>query len=173
MEDVTMKHFSAPWGSPLRWMSLLATVACVSAALASAFRPQWSLSAWSGILATAGPLLVLAFAAPFVIRGYTVAGSALLIHRLLWDTRVPLQGLLSIESRPGAMSKSMRTCGNGGLYSFTGWYWSRSLGSYGAYVTDLTRTVVLRFKGRTIVVSPGSPDEFVACMSPHLPATPP
>jgi hypothetical protein len=33
------------------------------------------------------------------------------------------------------MNKSLRACGNGGGFSFTGWYWSKSLGSYRAFVT--------------------------------------
>jgi Bacterial PH domain len=62
---------------------------------------------------------------------------------------------------PKAMNKSLRTCGNGGGFSFTGWYWSKSLGFYRAFVTDLNRTVVLRFENRTVVVSPGEPEDFV------------
>jgi len=35
------------------------------------------------------------------------------------------------------------------------------LGGYRAYVTDLNRTVVLRFWHRMVVISPGDPDNFV------------
>jgi len=58
------------------------------------------------------------------------------------------------------MRRSLRTCGNGGFFSFTGFYWSKSLKSFRAYVTDLNRTVVLRYDRRTVVVSPESPDDF-------------
>jgi hypothetical protein len=61
-----------------------------------------------------------------------------------------------------AMKGSLRTCGNGGVFSFTGWYWSQSLGFYRAFVMDLNRTVVLRFGRRTVVVSPDDPAGFVA-----------
>lgn len=69
-------------------------------------------------------------------------------------------GLISAEAMPEAMSGSLRTCGNGGAFSFTGWYWSRRLGAFRAYVTDLNRTVVLRFGKRTVIVSPGAPEDF-------------
>ncbi len=59
------------------------------------------------------------------------------------------------------MRTCLRTCGNGGMFSFTGWYWSRPLGHFRAFVTDLNRTVVLRFADRTLVVSPEHPEEFV------------
>ncbi len=58
------------------------------------------------------------------------------------------------------MSKSLRTCGNGGFFSFTGFYRNKALGAYRAYVTDLHQTVVLRYSDRTVVVSPESPEEF-------------
>jgi len=63
------------------------------------------------------------------------------------------------------MCKSIRTCGNGGFFSFTGFYWSRKLKSYRAYVTDLRRTVVLRYERRTILLSPDSPEDFVRELS--------
>ncbi|MGL4400092.1 MAG: PH domain-containing protein, partial [Luteolibacter sp.] len=76
-------------------------------------------------------------------------------------TRLERAGLNSAEVMPKAMSKSLRTCGNGGGFSFTGWYWSKPLGFYRAFVTDLNRTVVLRFDKGTVVVSPGAPEDFV------------
>lgn len=41
------------------------------------------------------------------------------------------------------------------------WYWSRGLGHFRAFVTDLKRVVVLRFERRTVVVSPDQPEGFV------------
>jgi hypothetical protein len=80
---------------------------------------------------------------------------------LFWTTRLDRNGLKSAEFVPKAMNKSLRTCGNGGGFSFTGWYWSKSLGFHRAFVTDLNRTVVLRFGTRTVVVSPDDPEDFV------------
>jgi hypothetical protein len=69
------------------------------------------------------------------------------------------------------MTKSLRTCGNGGAFSFTGWYWSKSLGFYRAFVTDLNRTVVLRFEKKTVVVSPGEPEDFAEALNQGNPNT--
>jgi len=38
---------------------------------------------------------------------------------------------------------------------------SSLLGAYRAFVTDQHQTVVLHYSGRTVVVSPSSPEEFV------------
>ncbi len=107
------------------------------------------------------PMLIVLVGALFVIRGYTVQDDAILIHRLLWVTRLPLAGLTGASFEPDAMRRSIRTLGNGGLFSFTGMYHNRQLGAYRAFVTDLHRTVVLRLGKKTVVVSPATPDEFV------------
>jgi hypothetical protein len=107
------------------------------------------------------PLALLVGAALFTIRGYALVPGAILIHRLFWSTRLPVAELESARSEPDAMRGSVRTFGNGGLFSFTGRFHSPGLGSYRAYVTDLQRTVVLRFPGRVVVLSPAAPEDFV------------
>ncbi|MEK7950695.1 PH domain-containing protein [Luteolibacter soli] len=161
-----MKEFAAPWGLTLRWSSfgLVAFAILISAATALLPRGIPASGAW---LAAGSIPLILLCCLPFVVRSYTIAGDELLIRRLLWTTRLPLAGLKSAEALPRAMSGSLRTCGNGGGFSFTGWYWSKALGSYRAFVTDLNRTVVLRFEKRTVVVSPAEPEDFVRQLAPQ------
>jgi len=160
-----MKHYQAPWGRSLVIVSALATALCLGLTLfewSTITRPPLGIPAfWIGLL----PLALVIGCALFTIRGYALTPDTLLIHRLLWSTRVSLAELLSAEYLPGAMRGSIRTCGNGGFFSVTGLYWSRLLGSYRAFVTDLQRTVVLRFPGRTLVLSPESPEEFVRVVS--------
>jgi Bacterial PH domain len=156
-----MKTYQAPWGRALIVISsLLVVFSIVSVA-------GWPLIPGNGsrgvtLLAQwALPAIVLC-CLPFMIRGYVITDDDILIRRLFWTTRLDRGGLKSVESVPKAMNKSLRTCGNGGGFSFTGWYWNKSLGFYRAFVTDLNRTVVLRFEKKTVVVSPGEPEEFVA-----------
>jgi hypothetical protein len=59
------------------------------------------------------------------------------------------------------MRWSVRLWGNGGFFSFTGFYFNRLLGRYRAWVTDPRRVVVLRFPARTVVISPAEPEEFI------------
>lgn len=109
-----------------------------------------------------GPLLLLLVCLPFTVTGYRLESGRLFVQRLLWATEVPLDGLQSVEAVPNAMRGSLRSMGNGGLFSITGWYFSKALGKYRAWVTDLPRTVVLRFEGRSVVVSPENPEAFAA-----------
>jgi hypothetical protein len=94
-----------------------------------------------------------------------VRADVLGIKRLFWETRLPLAGLNALRHDPQAMQGSIRTFGNGGLYSFTGRFRSRRLGPYRAFVTDPGRSVVLVFRDQTVLVSPAEPERFVAEVS--------
>lgn len=170
---MTHHHFKAPWGRSLIIISLLSTVLLVTVAVAVANNRQqpWFISLpnmSSQACAVTLVLLLPAAALLFIIRGYTITGNSILIHRLWWNTVLPLDEIRSVEAEPLAMSGSFRTCGNGGLYSFTGWYWSREMGRFHAYVTDLNRTVVVRMKRRTAVLSPDDPESFARIIQTRL-----
>jgi len=155
-----MKTYSAPWGKPLIITSTLLTALAVTAFFGTDLLPLavpgWALRFTKWIL----PVIVLG-CLPFMVRSYTITPDAILIRRLFWHTRLDRASLKSAEVVPNAMRKNLRTFGNGGGFSFTGWYWSKSHGVFRAYVTDLNRTVVLRFDRRTVVLSPAAPEDFV------------
>ena len=151
-----MKTYGAPWGTSLVVTSLVTALICLGVAILMLWRgPGWI--HWVAVLL----LATICGGALFTVRGYTVTPDAVLVHRLFWSTRLPLAGLQSVEFAPGAMRRSLRILGNGGLFSFSGCFRNKTLGAYRAFVTDLRRTVVLRFAERTIVVSPSEPEDFV------------
>jgi len=104
-------------------------------------------------------------AIPFVILGYQITDDAILIRRLFWTTNLSRSGLKSAEVMPEAMKGSLRLFGNGGGFSFAGFYWNKTLGNYRAFVTNPKRPVVLRYSFKTIVVSPDNPEDFVKELS--------
>jgi len=119
-------------------------------------------SALNGFLLVSIALWSIIFGALlFTVRGYSITGDGILVHRLFWSTRLPVSGLMSVEVAPGIMHNGIRVFGNGGLFSFSGWSRNRELGIYRAFVTDPQRTVLLRYATGSVVVSPSSPDEFV------------
>ncbi len=124
----------------------------------------WKLGGLPRVVAVL-PLAILFGSALFTIRGYTITSDAILVQRLFWTTRLPRAGLQSAQFEPSAMRSSLRTFGNGGLFSFTGFFRNKGLGAYQAFVTDPNQTVVLRFSNRTVVVSPAAPEEFVRDIS--------
>ena len=150
-----MKAYEAPWSTSLLIISSAATLVCVSIVAAIAWNAHRF--TWEAML----PLAIVFGGALFTVRGYAISPDAILVHRLFWTTHVPLAGLQSAEFESEARCGGFRICGNGGLFSFTGFFWNKNLGTYRAFVTDFNRAVVLRFPERTIVVSPAEPEDFV------------
>ncbi len=170
---MTHHHFKAPWGRTLLIISILTTLVMLGIAITLSLGRQTpgfiSLPALpTRALSAAVVLLIPLGALPFIIRGYVITKDGILIKRLWWNTVLPFDELSSVEVEPLALCHSFRTCGNGGLYSFTGYYWNRQLGHFRAYVTDLNRTVIVRMKNRTAVLSPDDPEAFARTVTTHL-----
>jgi hypothetical protein len=156
IKEHTMKNYKAPWSKSLIVVSSLTTVLCTGIGIVFMMSGRGTIP-WAAFL----PFAIIAGGALFTIRGYTVMPDAILVQRLLWETRLPLTDLQSAWFVPDAMRGSIRIFGNGGLFSFSGFFRNKTLGTYRAFVTDPHRTVVLRFSSRNVVVSPSTPEDFV------------
>jgi hypothetical protein len=154
----TLRSFNCPWGTPLKVVTgltcgLLAMVVVLGLALPSVpLLPR--------LLMVTLPPLGLAAGVLFAIRGLELTADAILVSRPGWSSRIPLAGLQSVTVDAQATRKSFRSCGNGGFFSFTGWYANKALGSYRLFGTDLKRSVVLHFPRRRVVVTPEEPEAF-------------
>jgi hypothetical protein len=153
-----MQTFAAPWSRLLVCTSVLGTLFCMAIIGYIAF---YGRAAEFVMLA---PLALILGCALFTVCGYSITPEHILVQRLFWTTRLPRQGLQSAVFEPGVMRRSLRTCANGGLYAFTGWYWTRGVGAFRAYVTHGAMTVVLRYERRRFVLSPSPPAEFVKAL---------
>lgn len=149
-----MKRYKAHWGMLLIVLSSLLTAWCLGLAFVE-FK-QGGTSFWTGLWLVA----LVVGCVLFTIRGYTVTPDAILVHRLLWATRVPRAGLQSAQVEPISLWGGIRI-GNGGFFSFTGWNYRPGSGFCRVYLTDRRRVVVLRYPNRKVAVSPAAPEEFV------------
>jgi hypothetical protein len=168
-----MTHFRARWSKSLIVASIFATLVCLGVSYALWTLPLRGGSAetfrfWLTLL----PLTVILICALFTIRGYSITNRELEIRRLLWTTRVSLHGLQRAYFDSNATHRSIRTFGNGGFFSFTGYFRNKQLGSYRAFMTDRRRAVVLRFSTSVIVVSPDQPEDFVNTISQYATVEP-
>jgi hypothetical protein len=171
--------FKAPWGAPLALMTAVCAAICLSIGVLGLMLSLGNAAAlrfvglssmkppWAGWLLVAVPFVTLAASAAFMVRGYVLADTSLIIKRLGWESRVDLSGLNSANLDPDALQRSLRLFGNGGFFSLTGWFRSPTLGIYRAYATDTRRAVVLRFADKTVVVTPDDPQRFAAEINPQ------
>lgn len=155
-------EFKAPWSASLRIMTLLASALMLGMPVFLTVVVKESRAA-----PFLGPLLLLLWFIPLLyqVRGYRVERRVLFIRRLLWETRIELDDLETVELIEAEVIRgSVRVFGNGGLFAFCGWFWNRSLGRYRMWVTDTKRLVLIRCGDRRLVVSPDKPQEFMAAL---------
>ena len=93
-----MKTFQAPWGKLLVVMSALATLLCLGITFGIPFFLTPQHGGPVGMWLRWVPIALLIGCALFTVRGYTITPDAILVHRLLWSTRLPREGLKSAES---------------------------------------------------------------------------
>ena len=156
--------FNAPWSAALVVMTSVCALVCSGLPLAGAalILGMYAAPPWVGWILFAVPVLTMVLSAAFMVRGYVLTDVSLIIIRLGWKTRLDLSGLTSAAVDPNAVEGSLRIFGNGGFFAFTGLFRNKKLGFYRAYATDTKRAVVLRFYGKTVVITPDDPQKFVA-----------
>jgi len=165
-------HFqAAPWQTALKLMSVLGTLLIVVLGYVAyhAIPTPFGFTHYFGLGVALVPIAILIFSILFVVTGYTVDGNDLYIRRLLWRTRLSIDGLSRFWLEPSACTGSVRIIGNGGLFSYTGLYQSPMLGRYRLFATDFTRSVVLVLPKRVIVITPATPRAFVDHLHHHFP----
>lgn len=158
---MTVKVFlAAPWSNTLVAISALVTLLLLGIVLLGLLVGPRNNPIWLGLMVVL-PIAILVLTGSRSVQGYRVDGQQLHIQRPGWSKTIDLQSLQAAQVDPHAMDKSIRIWGNGGLFSFSGFFHNAKLGQYQAYVTDQRRTVVLTFPTRKLVLSPADPDEFV------------
>ena len=148
------------------WLAV-GIVASVLALHAGIFFPRWTkfppAVLWL-ILAADTSIVVICVAAWFAssIRAITLTGQTLLIKLTFWTARFDLAGLRTAGVDAQALKfGAMLSFGNSGLGAFHGYFWSKRMGKFRAYVTDKNRAIVLRWETKCVVVSPKDTENFI------------
>lgn len=153
-------HYTAPWSNTLRGITAFSLILLLGIPLFGVISGPCNCPFWvSGMIVM--PLAILFITVFFLIRGFVLTRDQLVIRRLGWSTKLDLMDLVSVEADPQAMAKSIRTCGNGGLFCFAGRFRNKKLGVYRVFATNPARSVVLKFSNRTVVITPDHPEDFV------------
>ncbi len=168
---MTRQFRAAPWSALLKGVSLFSTIllGAISITVYRAAPVSSEGTQHFGLGAALLPSIVLVGSAFFIVRSYTVDSVQLSIRRLFTDTRIPLAGLRRAWADPEVVKRSIRIFGNGGLFSFSGWFYDRRLGRFRLFATDFRSVVVLQFAGRVVVVSPAEPHAFVEHLQHLIP----
>ena len=151
--------YHAPWTVLLKFVTILVSCIFLATGVFLAGATEESAVRVASILLALAAIITGAL---FTVRGYGLRDHKLEIYRLLWITEIDLTGLAEVAHDPAALKRSLRICGNGGFFSFTGWFRSKELGVYRMFGTSLEHAVTLKFRDRRpIVVTPDRPADFV------------
>lgn len=153
-------EFKAPWAHSLKVSTIAGmTLMVVLGAIAFWISAPYGLIAQLIVIGMA--ILVLLTTLPFLVKGYTLTQDEIIVKQLGKVTRLPLGDLQSVEGKADAMQGAWRLLASQGVFSYSGWYWSRGLGRFRAMASDPSRAVVLRLSNRTIVITPHDPQQFI------------
>jgi len=145
MANMMRRHFPvAPWPRNLKIISALGTallVVLVLRRIGQFQRPRGLPLLWPGNRTRPSGNLVGSLI--FMVTGYSVDGSTLIVQRLFFSTEDPAWGVRRVFADPAVCKGSVRVIGNAGLFSFTGLYQSKALGRYRLFATDFSRSVVM------------------------------
>lgn len=165
---MTAKHYHAPWG---RRVWLITITVLIFAVAVAALLPLLIRNAEDRPADWVIPVALVAVfggTALFLVRGFEITDSAVLVQRSFWKNRIPLAQIETAEVDPRACERTWKTCGNDGLFAMHGWFHNQRLGKYQAFVTDPANSVVLRLPKRIIVISPENPRQFVSELNHRL-----
>ena len=150
---MTAQRFIAPWSGLLVGLTTAGSAIILGAAIAAGSDDHWMLF---GGLAS-----IWAYCVAGHIRAYDVAEQQLRIQRLLYRHTLDLSRLKHAERAPRLLRGAVRI-GNGGLFSFSGWFFTRPHGWVRGVATDSgDRCVLLTFDDSRWAVSPDDPAGFV------------
>jgi len=104
-------------------------------------------------------------------RSFSVSEDGVRINRLVSPIFLPIHTIQGVrQARKEDLKKSLRTFGVGGLFGSFGNYYSKGLGSYRLYATNYENAVVLYAGGKTYVLTPDQPLEFIEAIQKQLQA---
>ncbi len=152
-------NFSSPWSKNLKIStSVILLILLVGGVYSLSLNP-W---VFEGIVA----LILLCFV--LSVQGYSIKEGSLLVHRTGWSNRFPLSEIQELKIDPNITMGSIRLWGIGGFFSSVGLFRNNILGRYSAYLTDESRALMIRIKGKTIVITPDDPSEMLRSIEVYL-----
>ncbi len=159
-KEARVTHFESPLGRWMRGYTLI-VLGCVAGVVGYCLLRGIATPGIEFAYVLGGLVLVGLFS----VQGLDVGQGQLVIRRPGRRTIIELSDLSEASPVPELVRRSISLWSTRGLYGFIGYGYKKGFGVYRSYVTDSAKAVALRFRsGKKVVVSPESPDAFVAAV---------
>lgn len=170
---MTAMRFEVHYGTVLKVTTGLVIVALLGVVLLGLFKGPLGKGVESlpRLLMCVIPAVLIGTTAMFTVLRYEIDDAGLHVVRPIGRLRI-FSNVSAVAAADGALKGAIRTFGNGGLFSFNGWYWVRGYGSSRLWVTDFHSVVAMRGDRGCVFVSPAKRDEFIAAVRSRFGITP-
>jgi len=110
-------------------------------------------------------LLVAAYA--YSPTSYSISEGSIVVGRLIGNVRIPIDSIRAVRAATkDDFRGGIRLFGSGGLFGYYGVFLTSKLGRSTWYVTNRRNAVVVATGAKTVVLSPGDVDGFLAAIRP-------
>ena len=171
----------------VKWITAIFILAMVLGVLTEIYYVSKGMDVTGAIIVSA-ILLAVAFSCFFIFPLYIISDDeGIGIRTLARTIRIPYENIDHIErmddQHPLFINKgkignatlgfkyqmgflsagnTIRLCGVGGVFGYIGWFRTKGIGTFRAYVTDAKKVfLIYRTKGMPIAISVSEPDEFM------------
>jgi hypothetical protein len=104
--------------------------------------------------------IIWALALASMVRGFGLTKNQLIVKRPLWNNTFKLDpGAKAYQKKLSSIT--IRTFGNGGAFSGSGYFWNKEIGKFRAFITDPSDGVWIETPEKTLLITPDNPDEFL------------
>lgn len=156
-----MIYFDAPWSTKLKLITAFVTVLLLAIPARAWFNSSTPVEGISLFVTLLAPIVLIAGGYLYSIKRYGLSSTEIVVERPIGSKRFPLNELESAAFDPIQTAGSLRIFGNGGFYSFSGYFQNARLGRYRAYMMNRDHAVILTFPKAVVVISPKDPAAFV------------
>ena len=164
-----MMKFGVHYGGLVKGMTALAGVLLLGIIAAGVINGRASTIQQVAMIGL--PALLLVATALFAVLRYEVDDEGLHVVRPIGRLRIAGE-VTAIAADDTAAKGAIRTFGNGGVFSFTGYYRLPRYGHCRLWVTDMHHLVVIHGDRGCVVVSPIQRDAFVAAVKERFGVAP-
>ena len=164
------QHYSAPLGKPVKLITAVAycLLTLVTAAIVLSLQAGMPRPAGWAVLAVIGTMVLASFT--LRVHGYALTDNCLVIRYGLWRRLVANSEMISVTGNASEIFRgSTRLCASGGWWSFLGVFRKPGTGKFKAYVSDISKSVLIVTASDRVVISPADPERFIADLRQEAP----
>ena len=151
----------------IKWFTLIFFLVVSLAILVEIYYVSKGVNVTNAIIVTA-ILLAASFSCFFIFPMYIISDDeGIGIRTLVRTIRIPYERIDYIERMDDetglfGATNTIRLFGIGGVFGYIGWFRTKGIGTFRAYVTDAKKVfLIYRTKGLPIAISVNEPDEFM------------